>query len=96
MSGDLILPDLCCKWPVLSGCVQLNKPHVGRQFDKIWLGPDGRKRHQNQDPIRDGIRDGQAAKKMAKTASLYILNRKIRVYFQGKTLAEEALKTKTG
>ena len=36
--------------------------HVGRQFDKIWLGPDGRKRHQNQDPIRDG----QAAKKMAK------------------------------
>ena len=31
---------------------------------------------------------------MAKTASLYILNRKIRVYFQGKTLAEEAAKQK--
>ena len=34
------------------------------------------------------------SKKMAKTASLYILNRKIRVYFQGKTLAEEAAKQK--
>ena len=34
------------------------------------------------------------SKKMAKTASLYILNSKIRVYFQGKTLAEEAAKQK--
>ena len=62
----------------------------GDIFDKIWLETVD----ETDTKTRTRSAMAKGPKKMAKTASLYILNSKIRVYFQVKTLAKEALATK--